>query len=144
MSPETSPACFSGLRTGMAQAVFSEVADRLVNLHQQGTESDIDLRSLPLTNADLEELEALLGNGEVKADLNVIGMTSIRETSFAGVWWVRHFGANNQVATEQISITPLPEILRAHPDDITEAADRIRQELDLVSGNDTLKECQHG
>jgi hydrogenase-1 operon protein HyaF len=116
----------------MAQAVMHEVAERLGNLDKEGTESAVDLRSLPLTDADLAELEEQLGKGEVLADLNVIGHTRIWETAYAGVWWIRHFGANEQTASEEIAITPLPEILKTHPEDISAAADRLRQELDAA------------
>lgn len=127
MKLETPSNCFSGMRTGMAQAIFTEVAERLDQLLEDNEDSAIDLRSLPLTDADLAELEELLGKGEVAAELNVLGPTSIWETAYAGVWWVRHFGAGQKIATEQLAITAVPEILKAHNDDIAAAAQRIRE-----------------
>lgn len=144
MNPASATACLSGVKTGMAQAVFSEIAEHLNHLATTGTESRIDLRSLPLTQADLDELDELLGAGEVSAQLDVIGPSSVRETSYQGVWWIRHFGANGRVAAEEIAITRLPEILHTHIDDIGQSAERIRQALEPGGIDDSNKEATNG
>ena len=54
--------------TGMAQSLLREIAQHLERLARTGARHAIDLRSLPMTRADREELEALLGRGEVAAD----------------------------------------------------------------------------
>ena len=51
MKPDPAALCYSGLQTGMALAVFNEVAERLAALATQGAVSAIDLRSMPLTEA---------------------------------------------------------------------------------------------
>lgn len=144
MRPDPANLCYSGLQTGMALAVAAEVADRLEALARNGQTSAVDLRSLPLTRADLAELEELLGKGEVEVRLEVVGRTLIWETAYAGAWWIRHLGAGEQVASEQIAITPLPEILKSHPEDITAAAQRIRLDLDARAEGATDKEASNG
>ena len=130
MNTSSADLCFSGMKTGMAKAVMHEISARLDDLSGDGKESAIDLRSLPLTDADVLELESLLGKGEVQAELSVIGTTRIWETAFTGVWWVRHLGSNQQTASEEIAITALPEILKSHPEDIHTAAARLRDHLE--------------
>ena len=144
MKTDTASLCYSGLKTGMAPAVFNEVAERLQKLCQDGQPSAIDLRGMPLTEADLAELEELLGTGEVTASLEVAGPTRIWETAYAGVWWIRHLGAGGKVASEEIAITQLPEILKSHPGDITAAAERIRLELESAGQGGIEKEASHG
>ena len=61
--------------------------------------------------------------------LELAGPSEIWETAYTGVWWVRHQGAGDRVATEEIAITRIPEILRAHPDDIDAAAARLHEDL---------------
>jgi HupH hydrogenase expression protein, C-terminal conserved region len=112
-------------RTGMAQSLFSEIADRLRELAASGEKSAIDLSSLPLTPADLKELEALLGRGEVEAQLDVAGKSEIWETGYSGVWWVRHYGDGDKIASQSIEITACPKILAADGDDIAVAAARM-------------------
>jgi HupH hydrogenase expression protein, C-terminal conserved region len=119
MSPYTPPL------TGMADSVLSEIADRLQVFALTGETSAIDLRSLPMSDADRSELESQLGHGEVEIKLHAAGISDIWETSFAGVWWVRHFGGDERIAAEEINITSVPDILRAHPDDARAAAARL-------------------
>ena len=144
MKPESTAPCLTSFRTGMAEAVLSEIADRLGALAEKGETSAIDLRGLPMTAADRKELEDGLGHGEVNATLDVAGQSEIRETAYSGVWWIRHLGAGGQVATEEIAITPLPEILRAHTHDIQAAAEKIRQRADSSDRNKNEQEASHG
>jgi len=121
------PACAASHRTGLAHALLREIAWLLNRLNETGEEGAIDLRSLPMTDADREELKELLGSGEVSANLEVAGASSVEETGFAGVWWVRHFAGDERVVSEQIVVTRVPEILIAHRDDITAASKRIME-----------------
>lgn len=113
-------------RTGMAESLLHEIARRLTTLAETGEASDIDLRSLPMTQGDRGELEHRLGRGEVEALLTVAGTSEIWETQYAGVWWVRHFGAGGKVAAEHIEITPSPQVLASHHDDVAAAALRLK------------------
>ena len=115
--------------TGMARSILAEVARMLEALAKNGTTSSIDLRSLPLTDADRQQLEDLLGRGEVSVELELAGRSSIWETAYAGAWWIRHRGAGDRVSSEEIMVCPIPEILIAHATDIESAADRIKQEM---------------
>jgi len=130
--------CQTSFNTGMAWSVMAEVAECLGRLDREGLESAIDLRSLPLTEADRAQLEALLGQGEVTAHLEVAGHSIIRETAYPGVWWVRHMGAGDQVSSEELAITRLPDILVTDPGDIAAGVQRLRQQL--MSGPDRASE----
>jgi hydrogenase-1 operon protein HyaF len=120
-------------RTGMAQSLLQELAGALTALANSGTRAAIDLRSLPMTTADRDELEATLGRGEVSVTLAAAGRSEVWETQYAGVWWVRHFGVDGRVASEAIEVTSLPDILAAHPDDISAAARRLGDDLEEAS-----------
>ncbi|MBX5454933.1 MAG: hydrogenase expression/formation protein [Acidobacteriia bacterium] len=138
MTPEArSPA--GSLRTGVAQAVLSEIALLLENLAATGQAGAIDLRSLPLTEADRAELEEHLGRGEVEARLAVVGASEVWETAYAGVWWIRHLGAEGEIASETIAVTRVPEILMTHPADVEAAAARL-QELIMLRRESAIGE----
>lgn len=117
------------MRTGMARSVLGEVARGLADLAATGAQAAVDLRSLPMTGADREELEQALGRGDVAVTLEAAGKSEIWETRFAGVWWVRHFGGDGRVAAEAIEITPVPDIVSAHPADIGAASVRMQAEF---------------
>lgn len=133
----------AGLRTGMAQSLMREIAERLTDLAEKSECGAIDLRSLPMTPADRDELEERLGRGDVAATLNVAGKSEVWETRYAGVWWVRHFGAGDQVAAEHIEITKVPEILVTHGADIAGASRKLRDELAAGQSLQPSKETEH-
>lgn len=144
MKPLESNACGATGRTGMAAAVMAEVADRLHALATRGEPGAVDLRSLPLTAADLEEIDERLGRGEVSADIAVAGRSQAWETAWAGVWRVRHYGGEDALAADEICIGPVPDIIPSHPDDINDAADRLRAELDSAETGQAREEAVHG
>ena len=121
--------CQTSLVTGMALSIMAEVARMLQALANKGKTGSIDLRSLPLTDADREQLEELMGRGEVKAALEVSGDSTVWETSYPGAWWIRHHGAGGKISSEEISICSVPAILAAHPADIEAAANRIKNAI---------------
>lgn len=129
--------------TGMAWSILSEVAQRLHTLAECNEPSTIDLRSLPLTQADREQLQELLGHGEVSIRLEIAGVTEIRETAYSGVWWIRHMGAGGLVATEELAVTRIPEILPSDPHDVAAAAARIRHDLDQGRTGQSQPEAPH-
>lgn len=129
--------------TGMARSILAEVARMLEALADTGATGAIDLRSLPLTEADREQLEEGLGRGEVAVELDLAGQSTVWETSYAGVWWIRHRGAANKISSEEIAICPVPEILLSHPADIKAAALRIIEDLqDPIAAEAALTENQ--
>lgn len=132
MKRDSAAPCLSERVTGMALAVFTEIGHLLENLADSGEPGSIDLRSLPLSDADRAQLEEALGHGEVRAELELVGDSEVWETSYPGVWWIRHRGAGGKIATEEISICPIPQILITHPADIEAAASRLRKELETT------------
>lgn len=126
----TGAPCQTSQLTGMAHSVMAEVARLLEALANDGQTGSIDLRSLPLTDADRQQLEELLGRGEVVAELEVAGRSSVWETAYPGAWWIRHRGAEDKISSEEIAVCPVPEILVTHAADIESAATRLRRVLD--------------
>lgn len=119
------------VRTGLADSLLREIARHLARLADTGETAAIDLRSLPMSTADRDELEDRLGRGDVEADLDVAGRSNIRETGYAGVWWVRHYGGDGRIAAERIEITTVPEIIVTHGADVAAAATRLRDDLSV-------------
>ncbi|MDK9696114.1 MAG: hydrogenase expression/formation protein [Siculibacillus sp.] len=117
--------CHTGPAASLADAVFAELAHALSRLAATGEEMVVDLRSLPFGPTDLAALSERLGTGEVTCTLEVAGRSEVRETGFAGIWWVRHLGDGDEVAGEEVHVTRIPEILSSHPDDVAFAARRI-------------------
>jgi len=132
MSRDNGAPCLSDRATGMALSVLAEIGRMLEALVESGQAGSIDLRSLPLSDVDRTQLEEVLGHGEVRAQLDLAGESEVWETTYPGVWWIRHRGAGGKVATEEISVCRIPEILLTHPVDIEAAAGRLREELETT------------
>ncbi|MGO9546068.1 MAG: hydrogenase expression/formation C-terminal domain-containing protein [Rhodomicrobium sp.] len=117
------------LKSDFAEAVLREIPALMQRLLETGESGTIDLRSLPMSDWDRQELARRLGEGEVKAFVNVGGTSTVSETQFAGVWWVRHEGADGRIAAEQVVVARAPEFLLAHPADIGAAQIRLSELL---------------
>lgn len=121
--------CCADETTGIADAILNEIADLLERFAADGEPVAVDLRGLPMTDADRAVLERRLGVGEVRAAVDVAGVSEVWETSYAGVWWVRHRGSDGRIASEEIAIARVPEILMSQKDDVRDAALRLRLDL---------------
>jgi hydrogenase-1 operon protein HyaF len=129
---------FENVRTGLARAVQREILQYLQALASDGTETAVDLRSLPMSAADRSELEEVLGRGEVSATLSAMGDSEVWETNFPGVWWVRHRGNDGRVIAEHVEVTLLPEILKSDLTDVRAAAVRLSEHVNsgMQAGTD--------
>lgn len=114
---------------GNVRAIAHEIETLLGRLIHDGEVGSIDLRSLPMSPEDFANLRALLGEGEVSAVVNALGPTEVRETGVRGVWWVTHRNSEDDTLVELIEITHVPEILKAHPDDVEDGLEWLRARL---------------
>ncbi|MGO8953522.1 MAG: hydrogenase expression/formation C-terminal domain-containing protein [Rhodomicrobium sp.] len=131
------------LNSELTDAVLREIPVLMQRLLETGETGTIDLRSLPMTDWDRRQIAERLGEGEVKAFVTVGGTSTVTETQFAGVWWIRHEGADGRVAAEQVVVARAPEFLLAHPADIEAAQLRLSGILS-VSAEVQFEEAGHG
>jgi len=107
-------------------AVLREIENLLQQLLNTGVGGSIDLRSLPLTDEDYALLEESLGKGEVSAEVDSLGPTTVDETAVSGVWWVTHCNADEEVMAEFIEVAFCPEILLTTQQDVSTGLERLR------------------
>ena len=77
-----------------------------------------------MAQVDRDQLEQLLGRGEVQARLEIAGPSEIWETAYAGVWWVRHA---LQDAIASSGPTRLPRSAISRPTKARAAQERAEQ-----------------
>ena len=118
-----------------APAILREIEALLEKLARSGESGVVDLRGVPLGPADYEMLRNELGQGEVTARLDAAGPSEVRETAYAGVWWVTHRDQTENVIAEFIEVTRMPEILTSQPEDVRAASARLKEKL---SSDDAL------
>jgi hydrogenase-1 operon protein HyaF len=111
------------------QPILHEIRHALEALIDSGECSIIDLRSIPLAPGEEEVIIETLGQGEVHAKLDVLGLSEIYETFYAGVWLITHYNESNAIIGRFIEITELPEILKSQHEDMSKALLELEQEL---------------
>lgn len=112
---------------GNLSAILNEIACRLEELAAHNQTSQIDLKSLPFSPGEYEQLRIALGSGEASARLDAIGNSEISETQFPGVWWVTHYNVEGDIIADLIEIATIPEILRSQPEDVRGGLKRLQE-----------------
>ena len=118
-----------GYRTGNVLPLLHEIRHALERLVSIDETTVIDLGSIPLAPGELESLEAALGTGEVRSELDAVGPSEIRETAFPGVWLITHRNANDEIAGRFIEVTRVPAILASQDPDIRRAVEALGERL---------------
>jgi hydrogenase-1 operon protein HyaF len=116
------------LATANARAILREVEALLERLVAGGEAGAIDLRAVPLSPTDLALLARELGDGEVSASIQANGLSVVRETAYAGVWWVTHHDENDAVVAEFIEVCAIPEVLKSQQVDMSISLARMRRQ----------------
>lgn len=111
--------------SGNAAVLLREIADRVRRLIDSGESAAIDLLAMPLNAADLDWLRERLGVGEISITLDADGESTLNETSCPGVWWVMHHNPAGGVMAAFIEVTHVPELVKAHVDDVRSGLERL-------------------
>ncbi len=115
--------------THNVKPLLHEIKHALDNLIETGKSTIIDLRSIPLAPGEEEKILNTLGQGEVQAQLNALGLSEISETQYAGVWIVTHYNDEQHIISRFIEVTTMPEILCSQTQDVMEAYSRLTLDL---------------
>ena len=116
--------------THNVKPLLHEIKHGLDNLIETGQTTIIDLRSIPLAPGEEDKILSMLGQGEVQAQLNALGLSEVTETQYAGVWIVTHYNDENHIISRFIEVTTMPEILCSQTEDIMAAYSRLTISLD--------------
>lgn len=111
--------------SGNAPVLLREIASRVHRLIESGETATVDLLAMPLNATDLDWLRERLGAGEVRITLDADGESTLNETNCPGVWWVMHHNPAGGVMSAFIEVTPVPELVKAHMDDVRGGLERL-------------------
>jgi hypothetical protein len=116
--------------SGNARVLLGEIAESIQKLLDRGESTTIDLLAMPLNATDLDWLRQQLGQGEVRITLDADGESTLQETNCPGVWWVQHHNPGGGVMSAFIEVTPVPDLVRAHKDDMQSGLERLTRLID--------------
>ncbi|HEY8887031.1 MAG TPA: hydrogenase expression/formation C-terminal domain-containing protein [Gallionella sp.] len=125
---------------GNIRALLSEIAACLEKLDDSGETGMIDLNSLPFAPGEYELLRQTLGQGEVSARIEAIGVSEIVETHYPGVWWVTHYNVEGDIVADMIEIARIPEIIKSQPEDIRTGLELLRAQLNDAQLNERAQQ----
>lgn len=128
LTVKSAPGKVSTIGAGV-QAMAHEILSHLGRLQETGETAAIDLKSLPMAPDEFHGIKKMLGQGELDLTVDMDGPTRIRETAFAGVWWIQHKGEDGRILAEYIEIARFPDFLGAQPDHIADAVRHLRDRL---------------
>lgn len=116
--------------THNVKPLLHEIKHALEKLIETGTNSIIDLRSIPLAPGEEDRILNTLGQGEVQAQLDTLGLSEVIETRYAGVWVVTHYNDDSNIISRFIEVTTMPDILASQTEDIMTAYSNLSLDLD--------------
>lgn len=117
----------------IAHSVMLEVQVLLDEFVRSGQSGAIDLRQIPMMGPEIYQfLKQSLSAGEVSATIKGVSRTEVHETAFPGVWWVTHRNQKDDIITELIEVTEIPEILRSQREDILHGLKSLGERLHVA------------
>jgi len=115
--------------TGNVTPLLHEIRHALSALLENGEQTIIDLRSMPLAPGEESHIETALGEGEVRVELNALGRSEIIETQYPGVWLISHSNTDGALLGKYIEIALIPDILQAQQGDIQAGLEQLSDTL---------------
>jgi len=116
--------------TGNVMPLLHEIRHALQALLDDGQETVIDLRGIPMGPGEEARIEARLGRGEVQVHLSTLGPSELVETRFPGVWLVTHCNDDGEVIGKFVEICRVPNLATAQQMDIRAGLAELCAELD--------------
>ena len=104
---------------GVAAAILAELVALLERFDSSESPAAIDLLGRPMSPQDRAELRRVLGEGEVRATAGAAGLSRIRGTRAAGVWWVERYNQGGRLIADLLEVGRVPGILSSAPDEIS-------------------------
>jgi hydrogenase-1 operon protein HyaF len=103
---------------GNALPLLHEIRHALARLISEGEPTVIDVQSIPMGPGDMQRLLDALGEGEVRAEIEALGKTVVRESRYSGVWILEYMNGSGGVAGRFVEITWIPSLLQAQREDV--------------------------
>tara|TARA_R110000782_G_scaffold200400_2_gene289267 strand:- start:780 stop:1658 length:879 start_codon:yes stop_codon:yes gene_type:complete len=110
---------------GNAVAVLIELRARSDQYLESRVPHAINLTLLPLTQDELEFLDARLGRGPVDTLSRAYGKCQVFRTLTPNIWWVRYYNSMGTLILNTLEVADIPAAIRAAPEDIAESAKRL-------------------
>jgi len=113
-----------------AHAILYEIEQLLEHLIAHNEDGVIDIKTIPLSQDEYQQLQYVLGRGELTARIDSLGRSIVHETAIAGVWRIIHYNEADEVIADLIEVTTLPEILMSDRDNMQSSLEELRRRIE--------------
>jgi len=120
----------AGPELANALPILVELRSRTEQHAAGGPTHSINLSLLPLSDAELEFLDARLGRGPIDILSRAYGKCQVISTRTPGVWWVRYYNSMGTLILNTIEVADVPGVVRAAPEDLADSAGRLSDILE--------------
>ncbi len=94
-----------------------------------GKQHSINLTLLPLSDEDVEFIDARLGRGAIDILSRGYGKCQVISTRTPNVWWVRYYNSMDSLILNTIEVVAVPEVVTAATEDLQDSAKRLQEIL---------------
>lgn len=108
-----------------ALAILVELEAASAAYADTATAHSINLTLLPLSEADLEFIDARLGRGPVDTLSRAYGKCQVSSTLTRNVWWVRYYNSMGTLILNTIEVVDVPDAIAAAPEDLDDSTHRL-------------------
>jgi hydrogenase-1 operon protein HyaF len=95
-----------------------------------GEPHSINLTLLPLSEPELEFIDARLGRGPIDILSRAYGKCEVISTQTAGIWWVRYYNSMGVLILNTLEVVDVPAVVKAAPEDLADSAERLKEILE--------------
>lgn len=113
-----------------ALPILVELESQREQYARGGKPHSINLTLLPLSEEELEFLDARLGRGPVDILSRAYGKCQVISTATPNVWWVRYYNSMGTPILTTIEVVDVPNVVAAAPEDLADSAERLQQILE--------------
>jgi len=108
-----------------ALPILVELEARCAAFAERGSPHIVNLSLLPVSEDDIEFLDARLGRGPVASLSRSYGKCEVLSTLTPNVWWVRFFNSMGTLILNTIEVVDVPAVLCAAPEDLRDSRSRL-------------------
>ena len=114
-----------------ALPVIAELADKSGSYRPGDETHVVNLTLLPQTEADINFLAEVLGQGEITILSRGYGNCRIASTASRNIWWVQYFNSQDSLILNTIEVIDVPLVARAAPEDVEDSIGRLREIMEV-------------
>jgi len=89
------------------------------------------MKTIPISHDSYQQLQYVLGSGELSATIHALGKSTVRETAISGVWWIIHYNDEDEVIADLIEVTSIPEILTSDRGDMQNSLEELKRRIKI-------------